>query len=146
MRHGKIALFAGAPIGPAQARATRGTREEAQALCEKAAALLKSEGLEKAVARFQAEDCGFVDRDLYVYLIDDKGLIVVHGAMPDLVGTCGLQIMDVTGFFLVKAFLAVEDSTWIDYKWPDLVDRKIKEKSSYVIRVGNHIVGVGYYK
>jgi cytochrome c len=54
--------------------------------------------------------------------------------------------MDVDKFHFIRAFLAVKDSAWIDYKWPDPVDKMIKQKSSYLIRVGRHIVGVGYYK
>lgn len=131
----------------ALASATHATKEEAQAMCEKAVALIKSDGLEKAVAKFQDKNGGFIDRDLYVFVLDDKGDFAAHGAKPVLVGKGGLDMKDVSGFEFIKAFIAVKDKAWVDYKWPDIMDNnKIKAKSTYVIREGNHVVGVGYFK
>ncbi len=123
-----------------------GTREQAQALCEKAAALIQSDGLEKAAAKFQAKDGGFIDHDLYVYVLDNNGVFVAHGGKPVLVGKGGMEMVDVDGFPFIKAFVAVKDKGWVDYKWPDPSDNAIKAKSSYIIRVGDHVVGVVYYK
>jgi signal transduction histidine kinase len=131
----------------AKADATHGSKEEAQAMCEKAAALVKSDGAEKAFAKFQAKDGGFNDRDLYVFVVDDKGTFVAHGAKPALVGKVSIDLKDPTGFPLVQKFIEVQDKGWVDYKWPDSSDNnKIKDKSSYIIHVGTYWVGVGYYK
>lgn len=125
----------------------QGTREEAKAMCEKAAALIKSDGVEKAVAKFQDKTSGFVDRDLYVFALDAKGNFLAHGAKPVLIGKGGLSMKDVTGFAFIQAFIDVKDTAWVDYKWPDASDNnKIKDKSTYIIRVGDNVVGVGYYK
>ncbi len=61
-------LASGLVASPVLADATHGTKEEAQALSEKAAALIKAEGPEKAFPTIQAKDGGFIDRDLYVFI------------------------------------------------------------------------------
>lgn len=123
-----------------------GTKDEAKALSDKAIALIKSDG-EKAYAKFQEKDGGFIDRDLYVFVIQDSGNFKAHGAKPVLVGKGGLEMKDVNGFEFIKAFLAVKDAAWVDYKWPDPADgNKVKDKSTYIVRVNDTIVGVGYYK
>lgn len=132
-------------VAPAMA-GTQGTKEEAKALAEKAVALVKSDG-DKAYAKFQEKDGGFIDRDLYVFVIEDSGIFKAHGAKPVLVGKGGLEMKDVSGFAFIKAFLAVKDAAWVDYKWPDPADgNKVKDKSTYVVRINNTILGVGYYK
>ncbi len=124
-----------------------GSREEAQAMCEKAASLIKADGVEKVVVKFQDKEGGFIDRDLYVFVLDGKGVFLAHGAKPVLIGKGGLEMKDVTGFPLIRAFMDVKDKGWVDYKWPHFVDKNnIKDKSSYIIKVGEYTVGVGYYK
>jgi len=126
--------------------ADHGSREEAQAMAEKAAALVKTNP-ETAFAKFQEKDGGFIDRDLYVFVFDNKGNFKAHGAKPVLVGKGGLAMKDVSGFAFVQAFIDVKDKAWVDYKWPDATDNgKIKEKSTYVIKAGEYTVGVGYFK
>ncbi len=141
-----IAAF-GLSTTAARADAVHGTKEEAQAMCEKAAALLKKDGADKAFPVLQAKDTGYFDRDLYVFVVDAKGKFVVHSAKPALVGKDSIELKDPTGFALVKAFTEVKDAAWVDYKWPDSSDgNKLKDKASYIIHVGDYFVGVGYYK
>jgi cytochrome c len=130
----------------AWAEGKQGTRAETQALCEKAAALVKAEGA-NAFPKFQAKDGGFIDRDLYVFVLDGKGLFTAHGAKPILVGKGSLEMKDANGFEFIKAFVAVKSKAWVGYRWPDPTDGgKVKDKDSYIIRVGDYVVGVGYYK
>ena len=125
----------------------QGKREEAKTMCEKAAALLKAEGAEKASPKFQDKAGEFIDRDLYVFALDSKGNFIAHGAKPVLIGKGGLTMKDVTGFAFIQAFIDVKDTAWVDYKWPDASDNnKVKDKSTYIIRVGENVVGVGHYK
>lgn len=133
-------------IHPASANEKYGTKEEAVAMAEKAAALVKQDP-EKAFKTFQEKDGGFIDRDLYVFVFDKDGMFKAHGAKPVLVGKSGLNMNDVEGFAFVKAFLEVKDTGWVKYKWPDIQDKgAIKEKTTYVIRAGDYTLGVGYYE
>ncbi len=130
----------------AHADSTHGSREEAKVMAEKAAALVKANP-DEAFKKFQEKDGGFIDRDLYVFVFDKEGNFKAHGAKPVLVGKGGLAMKDVSGFPFVKAFLEVKDTGWVDYKWPDVTDNgKIKDKSTYVIKVGDYTIGVGYFK
>jgi hypothetical protein len=52
--------------GPASAIDPYGTREEAQAMVERAAAFLKANGREVALAEFRNPKGQFIDRDLYL--------------------------------------------------------------------------------
>jgi len=56
--------------------ADRGSADEAKALALKAAAMFEAQG-DKAVDTFNADKAAFVDRDLYITVIDHQG--VVHG-------------------------------------------------------------------
>jgi cytochrome c len=131
---------------PSWADDKRGTREEAKAMAEKAAALVK-ENPQKAFAKFQEKDGGFIDRDLYVFVLDGKGFFTAHGVKPALVGKDGINMKDANGFEFMKAFIAVKDTGWVDYRWPDPTEEnKVKDKSSYIVKVGDYAIGVGYYK
>jgi cytochrome c len=35
---------------------------------------------------------------------------------------------------------------WVDYKWANPQTKKVEPKSSYMMKVGDVIVGVGIYK
>lgn len=131
---------------PAQGYASHGTKEEAQAMAEKAAARVK-ENPDEAFKKFQEKDGGYIDRDLYVFVFDQDGNFRAHGAKPVLTGKGGLAMKDSDGYPFVKALLDVKDTGWVDYKWPDITDNgKIKDKSTYVIKIGDYTIGVGYFK
>ncbi|MDD5586744.1 MAG: cache domain-containing protein [Alphaproteobacteria bacterium] len=133
-------------VAPAWAEGSHGTREEAKAMAEKAAALVK-ENPQKAFAKFQEKDGGFIDRDLYVFVLDGNGVFSAHGTKPVLVGKPGINMKDANGFEFMKAFVAVKDTGWVDYRWPDPTDEnKVKDKSSYIVKVGDYAIGVGHYK
>jgi cytochrome c len=132
-------------VTPAMAADTQGTRDEAKAMVDKAVALFKQDS-KKAIDAFNSKEGGFIDRDLYIFVIDDTGTTLANGAKPALAGQNVLELTDVTGFAWVKAFLAVKDSGWVDYKWANPVDKSVRDKSSYIVRVGDKIIGCGYYK
>lgn len=132
---------------PAFASSEHGTREEAKALCEKAVAFIKDKGPEAAFAKFNATDGGFVDRDLYVFVLDKDGLFKAHGFKPGLIGKSGLDFKDPAGYHFIKAMIEVKDSAWVDYKWPSPEDpARLADKSTYMLKTGDLFVGVGYYK
>ncbi|MHA1560101.1 MAG: cache domain-containing protein [Alphaproteobacteria bacterium] len=130
-------------LGVANAQ-ERGTLAEARAMAEAAAAFLEVEGTEVS---FEAFDNGedWKDRDLYVFVLDLNGINVAHGVDPDLIGQDLFNLTDVDGYLFVQAFLAIEDTGWVDYVWADPITGLEEPKSSYIIRVGNYVVGVGAY-
>ena len=140
-----IAIVAATFVALSAANAQeRGTLAEAQAMSESAAAFLETEGTVIAFDAFDnAEE--WKDRDLYVFVLDPDGVNVAHGVDPDLIGQDLFELTDVNGFLFVQAFLAIENTGWVDYVWADPITGLEEPKSSYIIRVGDYVVGVGAY-
>jgi hypothetical protein len=122
-----------------------GTPDEAKAMAVRAAELLKTEGPDKAFPEFNTGSA-YHDRDLYVMVYDPTGKCVSHGANPALIGKALIDLKDTDGKFIIKDLVAVEDTGWVDYKWPRPTTKKIEPKTTYVVRVGDYRIGVGAYK
>ena len=119
---------------------------EAKAMAEKAAAHIKSAGLDSAIKDFMAAGGEWHDRDLYVFVFDLKGTTIAHGAKAALVGRDLTGLRDVDGKKFIEEFLKVQDAAWVDYKWQNPTTNAVEPKTSYVIRVADNVVGVGAYK
>lgn len=133
-------------FSPAYA-AENGTPEEAKEMAIRAAAFLKANGPAKAYAAFDSQDAGpFLDRDLYVFVYDNAGKALARGNNPALIGKDLIDLKDVEGKAFVRDFVAVKDAAWVDYKWQNPQTRKVEAKTSYIVRVGDVVVGVGAYK
>lgn len=131
-------------VTPAQA-GEFGTPAEAKAMAERAAAYVKEHGPEAAFKVFTEGGEGFKDRDLYVFVNDNSGKVTAHGANPNLVGKNLLEAQDFNGKQFVKEIIAVKDTGIVNYMWQNPVNKKIRAKSAYVVRVGEYTVGVGAY-
>jgi cytochrome c len=141
-----LAAFAVAPL--AATASPNGTRAEAQAMVEKAAALLTAEGNDKAFATFDDRSGPFVDGDLYIFVQDFKGTTLAHGVNKALIGKNLLNVKDADGKLFVQEFVSVATTKgegWVDYKWPNPTSKKIESKSSFVKKVGDYIIGCGVY-
>lgn len=129
--------------------ANNGSADEAKAMVEKAVKLLEAEGKDKAYAAFNDTAGAFVDRDLYVFVINMEGVTVSHGANKALIGKSLLNLKDADGKAFIQDMVAMgkgPGSGWIDYKWPNPTTKKMEPKSSYIKKSGDVIVGVGIYK
>ena len=138
-----LTLFLSAVVLPGGfllAQSKHATKDEAQAMATKAAAFLQKEGPDKAFAAFNAGG-DWRDGDLYVFVIDKAGTWKASGARPELIGT--KVAMDKPG---VKDMLAVDKSGWVDYKFKSPADNQEHDKSSYVVRVDDFLVGAGAYQ
>lgn len=142
-------IFAFAP-SLARAEGNHGTADEAKAMVEKAAALIKQVGPEKAFAAIDdKENKEFHDRDLYVFVRGMDGNTVAHGANKGMIGHTGLDLKDADGKLYNKEMIDLAQSKgsgWVDYRWVNPVDKKIEQKSSFVEKVGDYVVGAGFYK
>jgi cytochrome c len=140
-----IALAAPARAGE---RCPTATVAAARALAERAAAHLAAHGAEASLKRFMDPAGGFVEGDLYVFVFDLEGRLVASGGWPETVGARVIGPQDVgPNIYLRMRSLALTDGRgWIDYTWYNPCSRVLEPKASYIIRVGDHIVGVGAYK
>ena len=150
-----VALTIATLMVSAPATATEfGTKDEAIAMVKRVQEQFKKDGPEatfKAVSDKSVKE--YHDRDLYpfIYFRDGpkKGLCVAHGARPALIGKNLLGLKDQDGKYLVQALADVANgrgSGWVDYKWPNPINNKIEDKTSYVEKMGDYFVGVGIYK
>ncbi len=130
--------------------AAKGTAKEAKALVTKAVAFYKSNGKDKAYAEFNNPQGKFVDRDLYVMVMDFDGKMLSHGANAKLIGKNLIDLKDSDGTYMVREFIRVVKSQgagWVDYKWTNPQTKSVEKKSSYVQKLDSNIFIVcGIYK
>nr|WP_308917569.1 cache domain-containing protein [Jannaschia sp. LMIT008] len=136
-------------VMPAMAVNERGTRDEAVAMVDRALAQCRADGLDALIASVNAQDPRYVDRDLYVFVNTQKGISVGHAANPAVVGNSLWEAKDPDGLLLVQKIVADVASgspVWVDYKWPDPITGRVRQKSSYCVLIDrDHHLGVGIY-
>lgn len=143
-------LVVGALSAPTARAESFGSREEAQAMVERAAEFLKANGREAALAEFGNPKGQFIDRDLYIvaYAAAD-GVRLSHPYNAKLVGKSVTEAKDFDGKAYGLDILAVGNGAgkgWVDYKFSDPVTKKLGDKSLYVLKVGDILLGCGAYK
>ena len=121
---------------------------QAQAMLDKAVAEVKVAGPDKAFAEFNESKGAYNTRELYVFAFSMKGVYEASGADPKLVGSNALDLTDVEGKRIVREMIDVTKTKGhgrVDYIWLNRLDNRVEHKRSLVQRVGDHIIGVGYY-
>ncbi len=130
--------------------ADKGSADEAVAMVKKAVALIKSDGKEKAFAAFaDPANSSFHDRDLYIYVYDLNGVALAHGNNPKMVGKPLIGMKDNEGKLLIKEMVDLAKAKgkgWVDYKWPNPKTKAVEQKSGYIEKVDDMLVGSGVYK
>jgi cytochrome c len=121
-------------------------QDEAKALALKAVEYIKTAGVDTAYKAFTGKAPGWVDRDLYVFVITREGVVAAHGAIAMLVGKNLQDLKDVDGKPFIREMVAVKDAGWVDYKWKNPQTSAVEAKTSYVVALGDTLVGVGTYK
>ena len=121
------------------------TKEDAQAMATKAADFVPKEGPDKAFAAFNAGG-DWRNGDLYVFVVDKSGTWRASGARPELVGKNDIYTADDNGKLFMKEIIAIDKNGWVDYKFKSPADDQLHDKSSYIVRVGDFLVGAGAYK
>ncbi len=143
-----VGLFGMVTVAAAQ---NAHTPEQAKAFVEKAASFIKAEGKDKALAVFSDPKGEFVDGDLYLFVMDandGKLTMLAHGVNKGLIGKSQIDVKDAEGQAFNRdmvAMLSKADDAWLTYKWPNPATKKIASKKSYVVKVGDVIIGAGVY-
>jgi uncharacterized protein len=126
-----------------------GTRDEAVAMVKRVQEKFKKEGPD---ATFRAINTGaFNDRDLYpwVHTIDGT-LHVANGAFPGIRGKNLHDMKDQDGKFTTQDFMRIASTPpyqgWSDFRWKNPQTGSIDDKSAWVERMGDYLIGVGIYK
>jgi signal transduction histidine kinase len=136
-------------LSPYSIAAERGTADEAISMVKRAVALIKTKGRENAFAEFDNPKGAFVDRDLYIAVLDEKGVMVAHGANPKLINKSLIDLKDANDKLFIKELVDTaqkKGSGWVDYKWVNPTNKTIESKSTYIEKVGDIAVACGIYK
>ena len=131
--------------GCSSAHQKHATKEDAQAMATKAADFVQKEGPDNAFAAFNAGG-DWRNGDLYVFVVDKTGTWKASAARPELVGKNDIYMADDNGKLFMKEIVAIDKNGWVDYKFKSPVDDQLHDKSSYIVRVGDFLVGAGAYK
>ena len=148
-----LALAAAAPAAAQDERPNRrscaqATRPVAQAYAERAAQHLAKVGPEQAYKDFQDPAGGFLDGDLYVFVFDFEGTLMASGGFPNDVGRNLVANYHEPSATNVRNLIAVargQGQGWSEYVWRNPCTGRRETKISYVIKVGDLVVGVGAY-
>lgn len=129
----------------------RGTKDEAKAMAEQAAAHVKKAGPDQAFKDFTSDKANWTKKDMYVFALDMKGLTVAHGANEKLVGKSMMELKDQNGKLFVKEITDVvkaKGSGWVEYDWAHPQTKKIDGKATYALKLSNYdgLVAVGVYR
>lgn len=124
------------------------SKQDAQAIVDKAAAYAASNGKDKLIAEANKKDGPFQQDDLYIFVFDQNGTLIANPANPNLVGQNDVAKPDADGKLFRKDILNVaktQGSGWVDYKWLNPTSGKVEPKTSYVKKQGDVIIGAGVY-
>ena len=126
----------------------RASAEQARSLLDRASIAVKNDS-KSAFKAFGDLSGKYVEDDLYVFVVGIDDLhFRAHGATPRLVGSDGKTLTDPNGRQIIQEMIAIIKSKGqgeLDYAWRNPVTSKIEKKHTYVRKVDNFLVGVGYY-
>jgi cytochrome c len=129
--------------------ADKGSAAEAEALVKKAIEFIKANGKEKAFAEFSNPSGKFVDRDLYIFVYDLTGKCLAHGQNARMVGKDLSDLTDADNKPFVKERIEIaktKGSGWQHYKFSNPLTKKVEDKTAYIVKHEDYIVGSGAYK
>jgi methyl-accepting chemotaxis protein len=127
----------------------QGSADEAMAMVRKAYELFRQVGYDQAFRDFHDKAGPYVDRDLYIFILDREGVYKMMGADRDKVGT---RVSDVPGVnaaqLLADAWARAEKGGgWIEYNITSPTSGEVRGKSSFVLPIdADRLIGCGAYR
>ncbi|EPZ14931.1 hypothetical protein M622_17485 [Thauera terpenica 58Eu] len=122
--------------------------ELAKSMLWRAVHELKTHG-EDAFERFNNLDGGFIQDDLYVFVVGlDDETVYAHGGSQRLVGRKAGDFVDASGKPFIRDMIALAKNKGegdIFYSWRNPISLKVENKHAYVVRVGKYLIGAGAY-
>ena len=126
------------------------TSDEARAMLAKAVDAIKQDP-KAAFARINDINGGFIHDDVYAFVVGiNDHVMYASGGTPRLVGRKVDNVTDVTGQRIFPASVevakaAAKGTGELRYTWLNPVTHRQENKITYLERVGDYAVGVGYY-
>ena len=119
----------------------------AKSLVDQAVQRYTDDGRDAAIAYYNTSES--VDGDWYVFIMEENGTIVAHGARPELVGEdfTGPLGTDVTGNeFGSDLAAATEQGRWVEYVFLNPGTGKEERKHTWALKHDGLIFGSGWYE
>ena len=147
-----LSLFVAVVMSLAGSAAMAGqhaSAKDAETMLASAVEKLKHDGPDQAFAAFNDQNGSFLAKELYVFVFDINGKYRASGFNPKLTGRDAYDLRDADGKYLVREMIDIAKTTGagtVNYVWYNPDDQKVERKHSLIRRVGDFIVGVGYYE
>jgi len=127
----------------------QGTADQARQLVFDAMLHVRKVSFEQAVQDFHDKNGPFIDRDMYIFIFDRRGIYQVHGASPEKDNTDLRGIPGLDAEQLVADAWEVcdqEQGGWVNYVITNPVTGETQAKTSYVVPLDDeHLLGCGCY-
>lgn len=126
----------------------KGTTAEAEALVQKGIAFLKKHGNEIGFAEISNPKGQFVNRDLYLTVIDLNGVSHANGRDKKRIGQRMIDFKDPDNVYYIRDRIEIakaKGNGWHSYKLINPATKKTEDKTAYVERFENYIVAAGAY-
>ncbi|HET7793808.1 MAG TPA: methyl-accepting chemotaxis protein [Rhizobacter sp.] len=120
----------------------QGCADEARALVDKAVALIRSVGSSQAIASFHRRDGGFVDRDLFIIVLDRRGYFRAFGMDPSKADKPAVAAPGVNIDELNAKTMACADAGggWIEFKSLHPQTKLPVDKMAYVFPADKELI------
>jgi (2Fe-2S) ferredoxin len=115
---------------------------------EKAKSFYNNSGKRIALAEFTNPQGLFVEDELYIFVLNNKGTMLAHGINEKYVGEDWIDLKDDDGKFFIKEIVDkanAKGSGWVSYKWHHPITRKVLPKTAYFEKVDDLIICSGIY-
>jgi cytochrome c len=123
--------------------------EDVVDVVNKAIKLLDEQGPVVAFRQIMEPAGGFIKGDLYLFVLDQQGIIVANGAAPESIGSNSLAARDQDGYYFIKDILqqaSTHGTGWVRYDWYSPCTGKMAAKQVFFKKMGQYVVCAGYYK
>ncbi len=126
----------------------RASANQAKSLLNRASDAVKTDS-KSAFKSFQDINGKYIEDDLYVFVVGlDDMRFRAHGATPRLVGTDALSLTDSNGKPIIREMISIVKAKVrgeLEYVWRNPVTNKVEKKHTFIRKVDNFLLGVGYY-
>ena len=126
-----------------------GTANEAKNFVEKAVQYYHAQGRNKAFSTFSDPTGEFVQRDMYIFVYSLDGRVLAHGGNASLIGKDMRDSRDANGklFIQDRIQLAMTKGLgWQDYQFVNPDSGQVEQKTSFIQKVDDFVIGCGVYK
>ena len=129
-------------------RLRKGSADEALSLVQRAVAHIAAVGRPQAIEDFHKPELGFVDRDLYVFMVNRNGIFSAYGARQEVVGQHVGTVPGLDQSFTEKIWSAADaGGAWVQYEVANPMTGVVTPKESYVVDLGDgDALGCGIYR